>query len=154
MAKSEPILQQIVLTRSAWGARVFADGRVDEYSDEETAPGDDFSQTLDVAPEWRSLTKLPQEEVERLRSEIRDSGFFNLPSRIEPSRHVYDGVTTSWRADLDGVRHEVTARGSEGQRALQKLNDLLQELIGEALNREADGKKAPTGRSSGSSEVC
>ena len=68
---------------------------------------------------------------------VEESGFFDLPAIIPPDDGV-GGTDMHWTIELDGRRGDV--RSTLGQRmppGLQLLNDVLQRLIGEALDAAA-----------------
>jgi hypothetical protein len=96
--------------------------------------------THQVPLKWRHLAHLSADELARLRKAIQAAGFAALPAHIEPKGGVKDGTVNTWTVALDGHRHTVTTRGTEngGNAALHRLNELLQELTADALNRAGD----------------
>ena len=142
MNDKQQLLEVMVTTRSTWGMRVYEDGQVDEYSDQETRFADGDFVTRSIPPMWRTLTRLNPDELETLKSQLRESGYFELPSQLMEDRPVQDGVWTRWTVELDGRRHTVTARGPEAANhpILADLRDAVQTLAADALRRENSGE--------------
>jgi hypothetical protein len=127
-----PLIEYRLEARQVYGQRVFPDGRVEEWD----VPADDE----DGDPAWRPLTHLSADELARLEAGLHASDFFDLPARLDPPSPVRDGMSTTWQASRDGHTHTVHAHGAwlDTFPTLQRLNDLLQLLVGQALNRAAD----------------
>jgi len=139
MSESSPILQYVMYGQHTWGTRVFADGRVDEYSDQEVDLTEDGDlKTRPVPLEWRSRTQLSAAEVQRLTDAVHRSQILDLPARLEPSGTVHDGSTTVWTINLDCKHHEVTARGSQQAKHpnLETLRTTFEDIVADALNRD------------------
>jgi len=139
MSESNLVLQYVMYGKHTWGTRVFANGHVDEYSDQivDFTEDGDFK-TRSVPLEWRSRTQLSADEMRRLNEAIRRSDILTLPTRLEPAGTVRDGSTTVWTIELDGKRHEITARGTEQARhpTLEALRSEFEEIVADALNRD------------------
>jgi hypothetical protein len=118
-------VEYLVRTRTTWGTRLHAEGRVEEWTD---------------ASGWQQLVSVPPADVEAFASLVRRTGFFELPATIPADALVADGTLLSWAITLDGRRHEVTAREASSSRnpVLRELDAELQRIVGEALNRQAD----------------
>ena len=129
-----PLIEYRSAGRDGYGQRVFPDGRVEEWA----APADDEA----GAPAWHALAQLTAAEVARVEAGLADSGFFALPARLAPATRIQDGTTTTWRAHHGERTHTVVAHDDADESAppLQTLFSLLQEVIGQALNRAADGE--------------
>lgn len=134
MTEAELMVELMVYTKRTWGTRVFVDGRVDEYTDEEVRFEDGQFKTRPVPLEWRPLAHLTAEELAALKQQIRDGGYFDLPEEVKPDRPIMDGTTTTWKVVVDGTRHEVTTKGMEPP-VLASLRTTLQKLTAEALRR-------------------
>jgi hypothetical protein len=115
-------------TGNGWGTRVLPDGRAEEWTDLGT---------------WEPLVHLDDAAMASLREAVAESGFFELPESIAPDRPVRDGTMLTWEIELDGRKHSVTARHSAASPdpVLAKLDEELQRVVGEALNREADDEE-------------
>ena len=140
MANSDLLLELLVKTKTEWGTRIYADGRVTEYSDRAVSfDGTDFV-TERVPLQWRPLTHLSKDELDRLRAAIHDAHFFTLPARVEPDPRLRDGTHSTWTVTLDGKQHRVAAHeaGPTQNAALQALSKTVQELTAAALQRATD----------------
>jgi hypothetical protein len=117
-------LEYVVRGRRMWGTRVHGDGQTEEASN----------------GEWQFLVQLDMAELSALRELVESSGFFELPEEIEPEIPVADGSMLSWTVALGDRRHSVSALNvtSREHAVLAKLDEELQRVVGEALNREAD----------------
>ncbi len=128
-----PFVEYLVRGRGAWGTRLFADGRTEEWTD---------------AGGWQPLVQVPAAEVAAFEELVRGGGYLELPAEVEPAAPPEDGTELTWTIELDGRRHRVTAReaGPYGSPVLRALDAELQRIVGEALNREADADEpgAPT----------
>jgi hypothetical protein len=109
----------------AWGTKVNADGRAEEWTDQEG---------------WQPLVQLDAAAIESLREAVTESSFFALPEKVGFERAVRDGTTLRWEVEMDGERHAVDVRHNPvaPNPALALLDQELQRVVGEALNREAD----------------
>ena len=139
MSESLPIFQYVRRAQGVWGTRVFADGLVEEYSDEEidfSEAGQLIARAVPLA--WRFRAQLTPAETQRLVNAIRQSLFFTLPVQFTTPPPALDGATVVWSAALDGEQHEVTTRGHAQERhpTLEGLRVLFEELVADALNRD------------------
>jgi hypothetical protein len=112
-----------------WGTRVTADGLAEEFVEQEG---------------WQPLVQLAPEDIEALRDVVTGIDFFALPEEVDLERPVRDGTTLVWRIEMDGNHHGLVARHNPASPnpALARLDHELQRVVGEALNREADGETA------------
>jgi hypothetical protein len=86
---------------------------------------------------WGRRVRLGPLGLADLVTAVEMSGFFDLPATIPPDDGV-GGTDIHWTIELDGRRGDV--RSTLGRRmppGLQLLNDVLQRLIGEALDAAA-----------------
>lgn len=79
-------------------------------------------------PTWEHEATLPPDAVERLRSAIAASGFFDTPAEHLPDAAVIHASREVWTAELDGRRHTSTlhARGTTEAEPLTKLAAALE----------------------------
>jgi len=116
-------LEYVIETRTRrTGTRVHATGRAEQLLPDGT---------------WGRLVKLNPVGLLDLVTAVETSGFFDLPATIPPDDGV-GGTDMHWTIELDGRRGDV--RSTLGQRmppGLQLLNDVLQRLVGEALDAAA-----------------
>ncbi len=118
-------VEYLVRTRTTWGTRLHADGRVEEWTD---------------ATGWQPLVSVPSADVEAFADLVRRTGFFELPAAIGADGLVADATHLSWAIVLDDRRHQVSAQEASSSRnpVLRELDAELQRIVGEALNRQAD----------------
>jgi hypothetical protein len=114
---------------TAWGTRVTSAGQAEEWTDQEG---------------WQPLVQLDAAAIESLREAVTASSFFSLPAKLGFERAVRDGSTLHWEIEMDGDKHAVVVRHNPvaSDPALAKLDQELQRVVGEALNREADEAEA------------
>ena len=95
--------------RPAYGRRVFADGRFEEYSASKIIVEERAMKTrVEPRPlDWYPLTTLPAEKVARLEKLIDDSGFFALPAEIDVPQAARDVTTWTVTAHRGGKSHTV-----------------------------------------------
>ena len=124
-APPELEIEYIVRTRAVFGTRIHASGK-----SEETHDGDS----------WQALVQLSPVAMAELRTAVEQSGFFDLPDKIEPELAVRDGATLTWSIALGGRSHVVRARkGPEPLiDVLGQLAEVVGRVVGEELNRVAD----------------
>lgn len=134
-------LEYRVTAQRDWALRVYADGQVDEYSDERLEFVDGDFKPIALPLEWRGLTRLTAQEVGQLRDMVRQLDFFQLPERLDAGSAVLDGAAIAWTIELDGRRHRVSGRGPEAGRhpELEALRVTLERMTAEALQRDAAG---------------
>ncbi len=134
-------LEYHVTAQRDWALRVYADGRVDEYSDERLEFVDGDFRPVALPLEWRRLTRLTAPELGQLRDMVRQLDFFELPERLDAATDVLDGAAIAWTIELDGRRHRVSGRGPEAGRhpELEALRVTLERMTAEALQRDAAG---------------
>lgn len=137
-------LEYRVTARRPWALRVYADGRVEEYSDERLEFIDGDFKPMAMPLEWRATTRLTSSETERLQNLVREVGFFQLPERAASDDRVSDGAVIEWLVELDGRRHQVRARGPEAGRLseLETLRLALEQMTAEAYQRDAAGSES------------
>lgn len=87
--------------------RLSPDGTYREYSSFASSLRDGQIVTERVAPGWRVMAHLTEEQVARVEAALRD-GFFEMPSEYRPPGTIADGYQVVWRACLDGREHTVT----------------------------------------------
>ncbi len=124
---SEPKLEieYFIRTRKVLGTRIHSNGKTEETHDGHT---------------WEPLVALSGEAMDDLRTTVAESGFFDLPARIESEQDVRDGTTLTWSIQLGSRKHTVNARkgADEANPVLARMAEAVERLVGEALNRIAD----------------
>jgi hypothetical protein len=147
MAEETPILQYVMYGNNiTWGTRVFANGRVDAYTDREVSFTDAAEFRARLLPlRWRSRTQLSATDIQKLRKIITDSEFFRLPSLIGGEVVVQDGSKTVWNICLNGKTHEVIANGADAARdpTLENLRVTFETFVAEALSRDEPATPTP-----------
>src|SRR5579859_1608191 len=139
MTDQRPLLQYVLTTgQRTWGTRLFADGRVEEYSNVGVVVRDDGNFAAHGQPlKWRRRAQLTPAEVQQLTQVIAGSDFFDLPAQLGAPGQVRDGSTIVWTLSAGGKQHEVTAYGpdQQSQPTLEKLRTTFEAMVTEALNR-------------------
>lgn len=116
-------LEYVIETRTRrTGTRVHATGRAEQLLPDGT---------------WGRPVRLGPVGLSDLVTAVETSGFFDLPATIPPDDGV-GGTDLHWTIELDGRRGDVRSTlGRKMPPGLQLLNDVLQRLIGEALDAAA-----------------
>ncbi len=116
-------LEYVIGTRTRrTGTRVHPTGRAEQLLPDGT---------------WGRLVRLGPLAIADLVTAVETSGFFDLPATIPPDDGV-GGTDLHWTIELDGRKGDVRSTlGRKMPPGLQLLNDVLQRLIGEALDAAA-----------------
>lgn len=139
MADSDLILEHTLHHRTPWAIRFYADGRVEEYSDQVMRFENDQIVTHQQPLEWRPLTKLSDEELDSLKDAVRQSGILSLPAQVGNPNQVQDGAVAEWYARLGERENRVAAWEPEASEnpGLKELSVAIQTITAAAFNREA-----------------
>ncbi|MFH1785638.1 MAG: hypothetical protein ABH842_04370 [Candidatus Micrarchaeota archaeon] len=79
--------------------------------------------------QWTKIRKINKTQLDKIKETIKNSGFFELPTRI--SENFRDGSAEVWFVNLDGEESKVLLRISKEERkpdALKKLEEVLQKF--------------------------
>lgn len=127
-AQSTPVVRRIV-----------TDGAFFEYTDQEAKVEGGRIVVTPVAPAWRQKVVLAPEGLDRVRTALRETGFFDLPAQHQASGVVSDGGAVTWTACLDGREHTVTVNGTPitDVPAIARLNEVFEAAIAEAVDRSS-----------------
>ena len=133
------LLEHTLRKRSPWAIRFYADGHVEEYSDQEMVFENNEIVTHSLPLEWRPLTRLSKEELDALKDAIRQSGILELPEKVGDSQRVMDGAVSEWYAHLDDHENRLTAWEPQASKhpGLKELSVAIQTITAAAFNRES-----------------
>lgn len=140
--QTDLLLEHTLKKRSPWAIRFYADGRVEEYSDQEMVFENNEIITRSLPLEWRPLTLLSAEELEALKDAIRQSGILELPEKVGDAQRVRDGAVSEWYARLGGKEIRLTAWEPDASQhpGLKELSVAIQTITAAAFNRESDSE--------------
>lgn len=140
MPESDLLLEHTLHHRTPWAIRFFADGRVEEYSDQVMVFENDQIVTRQQPLEWRPLTQLSPEELDSLKDAIRHSGILTLPKQVGNPKQVQDGAVAEWYARLGERENRISAWEPEASEdpGLKELGVAIQTITAAAFNREED----------------
>lgn len=132
------MIELMVRTSRVWGTRVFADGRIHEYTDREVRFVDGQFQEKTIPLTWRPLTQLTAEERQQLAQIIDEIGFFGFPAQVAQPNRQLDGATVVWQVRLHGKVHQVKRQGTSAsmEPGLEQLRKLIEQLTAVALRRD------------------
>ena len=84
-----------------------------------------------IEPTWQREGTLPGPVLDRLRTAITASGFFDTPPEHHPVHAVIHASHEVWTAELDGRRHtsRLLARGTITAEPLAKLAEALEAAL-------------------------
>jgi len=117
--------------RPAYGRRVFADGRFEEYSANKVVVEQKAMKThMEPRPlDWYPLTTLPAAKVAKLEKLIDDSGFFAMPAEIDVPQAAKDVTTWTVTAHRGGKSHTVRVLKypfNQPPKLIQLVNHIVQ----------------------------
>lgn len=143
---TELILEYQQEGRKSWAVRFYQGGLVRELSDTRMEFENDQIVTRAQPLAWRDLTRLSATELDKLLSGLRGANLFSLPDQIGEPGAVKDATEYTWRVSLDGREKTLLVFGTYAdQPALNRLSELIQEVMADALFREGNETAAHPG---------
>ena len=125
--------------RKPWAIRFYRNGLVKEFSDSTMVFEDNQIVIHPLPLAWRNLTQLSTDELEKLTTALRQSGFFSLLQQVGDPIGMMDATWFTWMVNLDGQQKTVRAVGSQASTnpVLKILSELIQDVTADAFDRTA-----------------
>jgi hypothetical protein len=133
MPEQNILIQYVINQRNErpTGRRVWSDGQIQRCADDNSPPGMTDLLERDRELNWQDEKQIGAEQVDAIRTAIRESGFFDLPPRLLINYCKDDPGTAIWTVNLDGQTARVVVydprprRSTEIDRLLAALNGVL-----------------------------
>lgn len=137
MSMALVVLEHTIQSQSSepYKAQILDDGTYGIWSDTEyIANPDGLSRIEQHEPRWQRYATLDGGRMERLKSAIKDCGFFELQAQYKPENEVKDGSKTTWYAQIDGKTHTVETMTGVVVPQLEKLKEAVDTITQEVLD--------------------